>query len=54
MKVSELIEALEKLKDAGKGDYEMAVQYRDGGGYYCGEDDDISLDVDETRKRVVL
>ena len=54
MTVNELIEALEKIKDDGKGDYEIAVQYRDGGGDYFGVDDDISCYVNETKKRIIL
>ena len=54
MTVNELVEELEKLKDDGKGDYEVTVQYRDEGGYYYGVDDDISCFVNETRKRIVL
>lgn len=52
MTVNELIEALEKIKNDGKGDYEVTVQYRDDRG--CWLRDDISPDVDETIKRVIF
>ena len=35
-------------------DYDIAVQYRDSGGFYSGEDTMIELDINKARKEVVL
>lgn len=35
-------------------DYDIAVQYRDSGGFYSGEDTMIQPDIDESKKEVVL
>lgn len=35
-------------------DYDIAVQYRDSGGFYSGEDTMIEPDIDNVKKEVVL
>ncbi len=46
----ELIHLLQQLPY----DYDVVVQYRDGGGYYYGTDSDIVLTVDDEKKIIVL
>ena len=50
MTVKELIEELKKLDE----DYEVRVQYRDGGGYYCGDDSVDYIEIDYDGKQVIL
>lgn len=38
----------------GVADYDIAVQYRDSGGFYSGEDTMIEPDIDKVKKEVVL
>ena len=38
----------------GVADYDIAVQYRDSGGFYYGEDTMIEPDIDSVKKEVVL
>ena len=35
-------------------DYDIAVQYRDSGGFYSGEDTMIEPDIDSVKKEAVL
>lgn len=38
----------------GVVNYDIAVQYRDGGGFYSGEDTMIQPDIDNVKKEVIL
>ena len=38
----------------GAADYDIAVQYRDSGGFYSGEDTMIEPDINKAKKEVVL
>ena len=38
----------------GVADYDIAVQYRDSGGFYSGEDTTIEPDINSAKKEVVL
>lgn len=38
----------------GVADYDIAVQYRDSGGFYSGEDTMIETDINKVKKEVVL
>lgn len=41
-------------KDNNVEDYDIAVQYRDSGGFYSGEDTMIEPDIDSAKKEVIL
>ena len=54
MTIEELIVELEKIKKE-HGNIEVRVQYRDAGGDYWGNDEDIRLEIDtEWEKEIVL
>lgn len=53
MRISELIEALEELKES-RGDLEAVVKYRDDGGCYPGYDTNIAPFYDDEEDCVVL
>lgn len=42
------------MKNKGKENYKMVVQYRDDGGDYNGEDEAIRISIDDDLKQVVL
>lgn len=50
MKNYELIHLLQQLPY----DYDVVVQYRDGGGYYYGTDNNIVPTADDEKKVIVL
>lgn len=50
MTVAELIERLKEMPQ----DMEVAVKYRDDGGCYSGEDEDILLYVDKKNGKLML
>ena len=41
-------------KENNVADYDIAVQYRDSGGFYYGEDTMIEPDIDSVKKEVIL
>lgn len=45
MKLSKLINKLERLKEELGEDIEVVMQYRDDGGEYCGVDTELYLSV---------
>ena len=47
-------EFYEYMKEQGKTDYKIHVQYRDEGGDYYGEDERIRLDIEDDNKAVIL
>lgn len=54
MTIEELIKALEKIKE-DYGNIEVRVQYRDAGGDYWGNDEEVKLEIDtEWEKEVVI
>ena len=54
MKVFTVEEFYRYMKENGKADYQIKVQYRDDGGDYTGEDDEIRLYIDDNTKTVTL
>ncbi len=50
MNIDELIKELQKVKKE-HGNIEVAVQFRDDGGYYYGIDEELVLDVEEFNYR---
>lgn len=49
-----ITEIYEWAVENGVADYDIAVQYRDSGGFYSGEDTMIEPDIDNVKKEVVL
>ena len=47
-------ELYEWSTENGVADYDIAVQYRDSGGFYHGEDTMINPEIDSTKKEIVL
>lgn len=41
-------------KEKGILDYELRVQYRDDGGTYYGEDEELYLDINAINKQIIL
>ena len=41
-------------KEKGVLDYELRVQYRDDGGAYYGEDEELYLDINAINKQIIL
>ena len=51
MTIQELYEwAIEKDAE----DFEIEIQYRDGGGFYCGVDVDVTPEINSVNKTVLL
>ena len=42
------------MKNNGKENYQMLVQFRDDGGDYYGADEDIRFDIDDNTKTVTV
>lgn len=47
-------EFYEYMKKQGKEDYQIKIQYRDDGGDYSGEDDEVRCYCEDDNKVVVL
>ena len=49
-----ITEIYEWAVENGVADYDIAVQYRDGDGFYSGEDTMIEPDIDSAKKEIIL
>ena len=47
-------ELYEFMKSQGKEDYRIIIQYRDDGGEYHGQDDDVYVIVSDNKKTITL
>ena len=47
-------ELYEWAKEKGLLDYTLKVQYRDAGGEYYGQDEELYLDINAINKQIVL
>jgi len=47
-------ELYEYMKKQGKEDYQIKIQYRDDGGDYSGEDDEVRCFFDDDNKVVIV